>query len=269
MNGKLSYYEHHQDLNKSNLINFHLNEPTNYPSHFHRKLELTYVVEDIVQSVINNVEYIAKKDEILFVPTYSSHSYKADEKNIRYVFLPTYEFSQDLRNVLADKTFPCILSDTEFNKKVVLPLLEDLYKDRFKSSILTKKGYLNLIFGKLLEHYPTAKVNTNKQIEDIVEILTFIDENYSENITLESISEKFGYNKFHFSKIFNRFIGASLVTYINNIRIKNFIDIYSKNKNANITQLAYSVGFNSMPSFYRFFTKTYNCNPKEFLLQSK
>ena len=63
-------------------------------------------------------------------------------------------------------------------------------------------------------------------------------------------------------------MGVNINTYINDLRIKKFLNIYTENPDKNYTSIIFEVGFNTTSSFYRAFKKKYNVSPTEFLLQS-
>ena len=105
--------------------------------------------------------------------------------------------------------------------------------------------------------------------ELVADVLGYIEQNYKENVTLPSIAQRFGYNRFYFSKLFNAAIGESLCSYVNSVRVRKFIELYKTEKNANILSAAFSVGFDSMPSFYRAFKNVYKVTPVQYFAAQK
>ena len=120
---------------------------------------------------------------------------------------------------------------------------------------LVKKGYVNVIIGMLFARYPTLAIKTPANIEIMVDILQYINSHYKEQLTLQSVAEEFGYNKYYFSRIFNRYIGESLSNYINVVRVQNFMRLAREEENPQISRIAEECGFESMPTFYRAFEK--------------
>jgi YesN/AraC family two-component response regulator len=97
-----------------------------------------------------------------------------------------------------------------------------------------------------------------------VKILSYIEENCEKKLTLDELANQFAYNRYYFSKFFNSYIGDSLTNYINNTRVRKFIKLYEISPDKSLLNLALSVGFDSMPSFYRAFNRVYHCTPKEY-----
>ena len=263
-----SYFETEQDYTTHNLISNV--GATIYPSHFHKKAEITYMLAGNCYTIINNTPYFAETDDILFVSAYYPHSYKTSEEAKRIVLCPTERITNDFSSLTGKKIFPCLLANKTFNKEKILPVLQTLSNVHIDTNLpqdtkwLISKGYLNIFYGYLLECYHDCLIERNNQIEMLSKILTYIDEHSGEKLTLESLSAQFGYNKYHFSKLFNSSVGQNLNNYINGIRVKKFAQEYSKNQSANIMHLAFSLGFDSMPSFYRSFKSFYGCTPSEY-----
>ena len=263
-----SFYELVQDRTYDNLISDI--GPTNYPSHFHKKTEITYMKNGNCLSVINNEKYFAEKDYILFIPEYYPHSYDTSPDAERLVILPTQELKNDFTALADTKTFFCLLSDKDFNRQKILPILTDMLKVQEDGSIekrarfLLLKGYTTTFYGRLFEQYAHLLISRKKQIESLTAILAYLDEHYAENITLDMLAQQFRYNKFYFSKLFNSCVNDNLKNYVNGIRIKKFVETYSLDPAQNITRLALDLGFESMPSFYRAFKRIYHCCPKEY-----
>ena len=118
--------------------------------------------------------------------------------------------------------------------------------------------------GYLLSHYPLVPVKRSDSVDLMVRVLCFLDENYADKMTLDSVSAEFGYNKYYFSRLFNKYIGESLTNYIHIVRLQHFMRKRKKNKTASIADLAMDCGFDSVPTFYRCFKKIYHKSPKEY-----
>lgn len=261
MSNPFSYYETLQDSKTDNLIQ--ILGPSVYPSHFHRKIEITYLLRGTMSSRINDTDYFAETDDILFVPSYSAHSYATSENASRIVLCPHQAFTEDLDNQLGNRVFSSLLfANKTYNKTFLLPIFEELMKLSSKNNFLTILGTLDVFFGRLLEHYPTVPAVKSK-LDVLANVLAYIDDHYTENLSLSFLAEKFGYNLYYFSKFFNAHVGNSFRNYLNGIRIRKFIENYHTSKE-NITHQAYNVGFNSMPSFYRAFNEVCRCSPKEY-----
>lgn len=254
------FYEQQRD--KDVKLTIFKGNSSKTPMHFHRNLEILYVTEGKMISTVGDERFVAGKDEIVFVHNYFVHSFYPDTDYKKYVMIVSADYAADIDKILSKSSLSPHLSDTEFNRDKIQPLLKKLCDEEMPQ--LVKKGYLNVIMGLLFDYYPVVPIKTSSNIESIVAVLEYIDQHYSESLSLESIAAEFGYNKYYFSRFFNRYIGESLINYINIVRINNFMHRSKKYKNPQISKLAAECGFESMPTFYRSFKKLYGETPKSY-----
>ena len=178
-------------------------------------------------------------------------------------------FSEDFAKLFQKKTLQPYLADSEFNR-TVRPYFEKMHALAPKNGPaeeLMKKGLTNMIVGSLLMHYPSVPVTTTPHIGIIVQALGYIDDHYAEPITLDTISSEFGYNKYYFSRLFNSYIGDTLNSYINMVRVRKVVSAAQKESDPNLSALVFENGFDSMTTFYRNFSKYYDQPPSEVFRQ--
>jgi len=219
--------------------------------HFHRAFELAYITDGRARYLIEDENFIAEKDQIVFAHCYYRHKSFEDIKHEKYVIAVPENLSRDVAVLFSDTTLPMLLPDTEFNR-TLLPFFEKLANECTDMSRILSKGYANIIFGSLSHHYNSIAVKPkNKNVLIIADILEYIDCHFRDKITLESLSATFGYNKTYFSRLFNQHIGMSVNNYINLVRLDRFEKLFADSKSENITELVFDCGFSSLATFYR------------------
>lgn len=118
--------------------------------------------------------------------------------------------------------------------------------------LLSRKETLNFSL-------PDRKVLSNK----ITDIISYVNNNYSENITLVDISKKFFINPSYLSRIFKKHTGFNFNTYLNKYRITKAIEMLTSSKK-NITDIALATGFNSLNNFCKTFKNAMGVSPLEY-----
>lgn len=263
---KYILYESGRDLSDKILLSENKNNA--YPAHFHRNIEMIYMRSGRMEAVIDKQNYIFEEGDIVYVPSYYSHEFSASAENDVIVLLIPYEFMSDISDIVKNKNLDCKLDHKEFNR-TICKFLELMLQNRELSNRLILKGFVNIIFGMLYAEYPTTEKASRQDHALIVQILEFIEENYRENITLDLVADKLGYNKFYISKIFKDAVNQNLKNYINIIRIQHIVFEYSKTFDENILSLVFQCGFQSLATFYRVFKSIYGENPKTFFNKMK
>ncbi len=96
----------------------------------------------------------------------------------------------------------------------------------------------------------------------VPEVLRYINENFNNEISLDSLSEHFFVSKYHLSREFKRLVGTSVYRYIIQKRL-----IMAKQKmlsGLSPTDVYCNCGFGDYANFYRAFRAEYGISPKEF-----
>ena len=95
------------------------------------------------------------------------------------------------------------------------------------------------------------------------DILNYLQANYLEPITLDTLCNEFGYSRSRFSHIFNNYFGCSLTKYLNILRCLHFNDIFNDQSDLDIADAALDCGFGSVRSFYRAYRDLYGHSPRQ------
>ena len=106
-----------------------------------------------------------------------------------------------------------------------------------------------------------AEINNTQKV--MFEILGYINNNYSEDLTLEAISEKFFLSTFYFSRTFREVTGFHFTEYVNNVRIKEAKKLLL-NSSLSVNEISGSVGFHSSTHFGRVFRQIEGCSPSAY-----
>ncbi len=106
-------------------------------------------------------------------------------------------------------------------------------------------------------HYVCTSSYIIKRAED------FIDNNLDEDLSLKRISDAVGVHPSYLSRSFNSEKGISLTKYINQKRIDHAKQLLLDRK-LTITEIALSVGFNTIQHFGRVFKEVEGCSPSDY-----
>lgn len=91
----------------------------------------------------------------------------------------------------------------------------------------------------------------------------YIDTNYAQDITLDSLAEITHINKFYLAHSFTECIGQSPISYLTERRLAACKELLSSS-NLSVTQIATSAGFSSQSYFSQIFAKKIGMSPRQY-----
>jgi AraC-like DNA-binding protein len=99
--------------------------------------------------------------------------------------------------------------------------------------------------------------------ESLHEIILFIDENLTADISLEGLAERMNFSPYHFHRMFKAFKGEVLMEYVRRLRIRSAShDLLSDG--ATIIEIALKYKFESQDGFCRAFKKYFGITPGKY-----
>ncbi len=104
---------------------------------------------------------------------------------------------------------------------------------------------------------------TNSTHKTVSEITAYINTNYRENISLESVSEKFFISKYYLSRIFKKNTGFTFVEYLHGVRIKEAKKLLERG-NYTIGEIAELVGYTTGTRFGKVFKSITGLSPLSY-----
>ncbi|AQS11424.1 HTH-type transcriptional activator RhaS [Clostridium saccharobutylicum] len=252
----LKYESYH--FGENNLFSYYNPHDLNYPKHLHRSFEFIYVTNGNIEVSVNNRTFNIPQNSCILILPYEVHSIatkKYSDANI-CVFPP--EYVETFHNMIDGKTLENPVFNLSTNTEALV--LDKIFKDNL--NLLQMKGCLYLLCSEIIEH--TKLLDSIKHDYELLhKTLTYVQENFTKNISLKSISSEFGYSYTYLSKYLNNILGTSLVNFINENRI-NYALYLLKNSQATITDIAYTCGYSSIRSFNRNFLRLTGKTPKSY-----
>lgn len=247
--------------------------------HLHKELELMYVEKGSIEWTFNAKKFTAYEGDCVFVNYFIPHStYCAVESAYIVVQFTTDDLFEQKTNMTthlynfmvgAKSPFSHFKKDSVLCQNIVGHI-----KDTAENSDL--KGYYNKltaysssikIVAELIkenvieENYFSDSINPN--IKKILPIVNYVEENYSEGISLDDISYHCGFNSVYLCRIFKQATGKTIVDFINYVKIQNCLK-QLKDPQLSITQVAINCGFSNISHFNTTFKKQIGCSPSTY-----
>lgn len=250
--------------------------------HWHPEIELTFVQEGEMMYQINGNSFHLHKGEALFGNSSTLHEgHMFDQKDCIYTsitfdskLLYGYEGSILYRKYVApieqDFFFSAIFFDSskEWHKDIILLIKQMIELDKNQCNtyeldlLILLQQFWKLLF---LHHQPDTAINKydKRNYERIKIILSFIESNYRNKLTLDEIADQVHLCKEECSRIFKRYMKLSLFDFILEYRIEKSLH-YLINTDISIGDIAINVGFNDSNYYSKVFCKVKGCSPTRY-----
>jgi len=226
--------------------------------HFHKNLEIAYVIDGEVKAFLGENEFRIKKDEFFLVFPNQIHGY-VSEKNSKIwvgVFSEDYvrEFLRITKNKIGDSpVFKCNEEELRFLKS---NLLKSDAPD-----LITLKGCLYIACGRYLKSV-SLKDFKNQEDTIIYRIIEYTEKNFRNDITLKQMAADLGYEYHYISKKFNKYFHINFRSFVNQYRFE-----YAQNlildKKMSMAQIAMESGFGSIRNFNRIYKSLSDSSPEK------
>ncbi len=98
----------------------------------------------------------------------------------------------------------------------------------------------------------------------ILDIVRYINKNYSKDITLSSVASQAMMNYSYFSSFFKKYTGDTFSSFLLKVRMEHAAELLKKNQNMSIQVICEEVGYKSLPYFYKEFRAYTGYSPGEY-----
>ena len=126
-------------------------------------------------------------------------------------------------------------------------------------------GHLYLFLDYFMRSATTVRMNQSGKIRDfyIKEALSYIEQNFQNNITIEDIAAFCGLNRSYFGKIFHDTIGKSPQEFLISYRMTKAAELL-KLTSLSIADIGNAVGYPNQLHFSRAFKNVYGTSPRSW-----
>lgn len=172
------------------------------------------------------------------------------------------EFSALLYNTLQR----ILLQLQEFygDKKIIDINIDKIY--RINDIYNLKESFLSI----LLDICKITKTEDQNDVDIVqLKIKTYLEENYSKDLSLENLADYLGHSFKYTSILFKKVMGDNFKNYLNLYRIKRAKELMYNDKSLKIKDIASLVGCNSSNTFIRIFRKYEGVSPTQYLSENE
>lgn len=243
------------------------------PYHWHRSIEVNYLMECDVEIYINGKEYIASDDFLLIVNSGDIHQVRSispkKEKAISLII--SYDFLKERFSQIDDFEFSLENGAEKVDEmKGMLKELYELFEEKRDPFYLWKgNALIYQIIYCLFSYFGVRKrkeislSRTEKYRERFKKIIEYINEHYKEDLSQDTVAKFCGVSREHLARNFKKYMGTTFKEYLDSIRL-HYAYMALLNTDYSILEIALDSGFGSEKALARCFSKQYGMSPSRY-----
>lgn len=240
--------------------------------HSHNYHELYFLISGSRQYLVGLTNYDVSTGDVVIIPQNVLHRTSGGVAGYeRYALYFSDSIAYEFKHEVGEERFFDLLQMgcvnlPEEKKEKIHHLLNEMEKEKIRgdtfSNIIMKKQ-LYEIFVIILRYGCKAAHRENKKTDAIEQVLRFINENFSQEITL-SFAAKMAYmEETYFSKRFKQLTGFGFSEYLTHTRIKMAEELL-KNSDLSISAISDQCGFSSGNYFGDAFKRMRGLSPSTY-----
>ena len=250
----------HQPHNSMGNYNYNACVYTNeiWQQHFHKNLELIYVISGAVDCEVNNKKYCLKSGNFGLCLPYDVHAYNPAENSEYYVLVFSADYVRLFEKQIKGKSANGFVFTPDSANKAFLT--EKLINNS-APSVYNLKSCLYTVCDEFLRSVTLSENKDRKQ--SIITITDYLAKNHTQDIGLKDIAKLLGYDYHYVSRYFHSVFDMSFAELLNAYRLETAIKLMDET-DKKIAEIAFESGFGSVRSFNYSFKKHFGISPNEY-----
>jgi len=255
--------------------------------HFHNFIELVFIINGQGTQVLEGNEYLVSAGDVFVLQGNQRHYFKdADHVEIvnlmfdginhpdmindqirqldgykaLFILEPHYRAKHNFKNMLR-------------LKRNELASIELILNTMFMEQENKREGYSMILSNRLEEliillsrHYSSIETTKAKTLVRISKLIDFMENNYSETLNIEELSERAHMSKRNFMRIFKGAVGLSPIHYLKQVRLQNARTML-RETNMQVSEISDSCGFTDSNYFIKCFRNAYSTTPYKYRMR--
>jgi AraC-type DNA-binding domain-containing proteins len=244
--------------------------------HWHQQIEFYYVERGGLLLLCNGDKQWLYSDDIAVVNCYEPHrGFQFMDNTVHYcIQMDLSILSSGSWDICHEKYIkPLITSNASFTRlicgnftlvNIFKTIIKEYQNANFGYELCIKSNFMNL-FTQLFRDYYTKHSHSmiasegSLELKHITKIISYIAENFNNQISLDELTEKSSLSMPYMCKIFKKYTGSTIIEYIHQLRCQRALSLIEGGYS--ITDAALSVGFNDSNYFSRIFKRIMGTSP--------
>lgn len=249
------------------------------PWHWHEDFEIIHIVEGSMKLQVLSETFIVQAGETAIINANVLHCASGEPycKLQSLVFSPLL-ITGNINSAFSSRYIMPLISCTQFscavlkNKQATVSsyfstAFEALRKDVLAYEFIVREQLSHImltVYSELKPWLNSSLVHQDINSVRVAAILSFIEQHYSENITLSNIAATLNISERETLRCFKKITGESPIQYLLKYRLIQSASVLTECPDKNISAIAEECGFASPAYYTKKFKEFYLCTPREY-----
>lgn len=245
------------------------------PYHWHTHYEILRIISGSFSLTLDNHTVTYHSGDVIFITSGVLHGGEPEDCvydcivfDLDMLLKDNHACANTIQNIMNGRiTINTLISDKCDKILPITKKLSHVLSEKKSGYEFMTQAYLYLLLGTIIEEklYEESELDpsTIDRLNSIKGVLSYISNNYSDVISLESLAKIAGMNPKYFCRYFRSMTGRTPIDYLNYYRIECACEMLST-KNISIKETAISCGFSDESYFVKTFRKYKGTTPKKY-----
>lgn len=236
--------------------------------HWHRSIEVFAVFEGNLNFYLNNDSYPLSPGRFMLVNSNEIHSIHSPVPNLTIVLqfpLKTFE------DYFTGEQFIRFTHEPQIQDAELMELIGRMYGTYQEKGcgyeLKVRSFYYNLLYLLVTEYreldVTPDMLKQNRKLNRLSTIVSYVKDNYTSELSLETLAEIFSYTPAYLSRMFQKYAGINYKAYLESIRVEAACRELV-NTGSTISEIAWNNGFPNSKALSKAFRKKYGVVPSEY-----
>lgn len=233
--------------------------------HLHHHIELVYMLEGRALGYVDSTEYVIEGGDVFIAFPNQLHQFisQGPERYVLFIFSP--DLIPELNRVFTEKQPASALLKDAGRNPFLLELLTIAAKEKdpdmqWRDTVI--RGAMQAFFGELFRLMPLVdhKAGNSHVLQSV---LNYCARNFNRDLSLGMLEEELHISKYYISHLFSDRLKIRFNDYVNALRVSDACRLL-RQTDLGITEISEQVGFGTMRTFNRAFSRQMGMPPSAY-----
>lgn len=233
-------------------------------SHWHEDIEILYFIQGSAKLTCGHSCYTGTSGEVAFIPPYFLHRVEPLTERCEYYCLKGNMNLIPPLSHFQSVPLPVVVTAAAQIINFMAIIIDEIHHKLSEYETVVYGQFLSMIscIYRNIEKSSLNSQNSIRKFDKIRKAIQYIQQHFTERISVKDICNTIGFSEAHFSRVFHEITGKTIVDYINHVRCEHAYHLICSG-NYSIGQCAEMSGFSNGSYFSKKFQQIYGILPSK------